>query len=119
MTPNATSSPKEEANGLAEDSFNGAAAAAAKTPLSPAGGEEGEDEDDAEEEEVKRHKDSEVSSQKPCHWKRTLMRGAPLGTFDLLCVCGRHRRRPTTTRLSRSRIPPRPTATPTEKEPLL
>lgn len=55
MTPNATSSPKEEANGLAEDSFNGAAA---KRPLSPAAEEE---EHEHEEEEVKRHKDSEVS----------------------------------------------------------
>lgn len=64
MTPNATSSPKEEANGLAEDSFNGAAASAAKRPLSPA---EEEEEEETAAEEVKRHKDSEVSLQKPDH----------------------------------------------------
>lgn len=71
MTPNAASSPKEETNGLAEDSLNGAPAAAAKRPVSPA--EEAAEAEVVEEEEVKRHKDSEVSVTEPCHqrWKLT------------------------------------------------
>lgn len=101
MTPSATSSPREEPNGL-EDSVNGAPV---KRPHSP-----------TEEEMAKRHKEAEVS----CGASHLDEPGVAGTRPEVLTLCRFHCRWcPTTTPRLKSPIHPPLTATPTEKEPVL